>query len=126
MAQSCSGCTELITTPGQAPSSTTMAEVTRWTRIGEQEATIIALRLDAQNEIVEERVGRLRYDLAGPKKGSPNGSSDDNEVEDGTKTGGAGGVRHSFQTFRCPSASGTNTLRRAATTRHAIYIVQGN
>ena len=44
----------------------------------------------------------MGFDAEGAKERSPDGSSDENEVEDGTKKGG---LRHRFQIFRCPSTS---------------------
>lgn len=86
-AELCEVLAELGITPGDAPNATAMAAVKSWTLIEDHEDVVTALRLDAQDEIVD-RVGLLEFGAEGAKEGTPGVSSDESEVEEGTKSGG--------------------------------------
>ena len=86
-AELCEVLAELDITPGQAPNGAAMAAVKSWALIEDHEDVITALRLDAQDEIVN-RVGLLECNAEGAKEGTPGVSSDESEAEEGTKIGG--------------------------------------
>lgn len=86
-AELCEVLTELGITPGHAPDATAMAAVKSWALIEDHEDVVTALRLDAQDEIVD-RVGHFKFDAEGAKESIPGASSDQSEVEEGTKSGG--------------------------------------
>ena len=86
-AELCEVLAELDITPGQAPTSTSMAAVKSWARIEDHEDVVTALRLDAQDDIVE-RVGLSELNTEGTKDGRSGACSDESEIENETKRGG--------------------------------------